>query len=107
MSENIRLLRSDRLTERRASWMLLVLWQGFMLSSRADVGLSVWVSGVYEGEFIQSGRSIRGEGKVEQEKYGDMITCGYFSLITMDDGPDEVFDTVRIKDRCVTKRGCV
>jgi hypothetical protein len=86
--------------------MLLVLWQGVMLS-RVDVGLCVWVSGVYEGEFIQSGRSIRGEGKVEQEKYGDMITCGYFSLITMDDGPDEVFDTVRIKDGCVTKRACV
>lgn len=34
--------------------------------------------------------SIRGEGKIEQERYSDLIPCGYFSFVTVDDPPDEV-----------------
>ena len=47
---------------------------------------------IYEGTIIVSGRSIRGEGKIEMEKYDSLFTCGFFSLITTDDGDDAFFD---------------
>lgn len=48
-------------------------------------------SRLYEGEFIhgEASRTIRGEGKIEQEKYNEFFPCGYFSMVTLDDGEDE------------------
>jgi len=45
---------------------------------------------IYEGEFhVTKGlSSIRGQGKIEQEKYSDIFSCGIFSFVTTDDEDD-------------------
>ena len=47
---------------------------------------------LYEGVITVSDKSIRGEGKIEQEKYDSLFPCGFFSLISVDDGPDDFFE---------------
>lgn len=68
----------------------------FVLERFYEEGTSKYsLTRLYEGEFIVAGRSVRGEGKVEMEKYKDVIPVGHFSIITIDDGPDELFDKVK------------
>jgi len=47
---------------------------------------------IYEGIITVSDKSIRGEGKIEQEKYDSLFPCGFFSLISVDDCPDDFFE---------------
>lgn len=46
---------------------------------------------IYEGTYHPSKElsSIRGEGKIEQEKYSDIFACGIFSFVTEDDDDDD------------------
>jgi len=48
---------------------------------------------IYEGTYHPSKElsSIRGEGKIEQEKYSDIFACGIFSFVTVDDDDDGFF----------------
>lgn len=50
---------------------------------------------IYEGKFhVTKGlSSIRGEGKIEQEKYSDVFACGIFSFVTTDDDDDFLVKT--------------
>ncbi len=43
-----------------------------------------------QGHVTISGSNIRGEGKIEQEKYSDLFTCGFFSIISVDDAADDI-----------------
>lgn len=65
---------------------------GFLLERFYSEGYSM--KRFYQGTITVStiSNSIRGEGKIEQEKYSDMIQCGFFSLITLDDAADDFFE---------------
>ena len=69
---------------------------GFILERfYSDSGDSSYsMTRIYEGVVTVSGTSIRGEGKIEMEKYSDVFTCGFFSLISVDDGPDPFFENL-------------
>ncbi|TFJ87734.1 hypothetical protein NSK_001084 [Nannochloropsis salina CCMP1776] len=70
---------------------------GFLLERfYSDSGDSKYsMTRIYEGIITISGTSIRGEGRIEMEKYNDLFTCGFFSLISVDDDPDDFFEKLK------------
>lgn len=45
---------------------------------------------IYEGHITIKNKSILGEGKIEMEKYSDLITVGFFSIVSIDDERDDI-----------------
>lgn len=48
------------------------------------------VTRIYEGHIKVTNKSILGEGKIEMEKYSDLITVGFFSIVSIDDERDDI-----------------
>lgn len=45
---------------------------------------------IYEGHVSIKSNAVLGEGKIEMEKYSDLITVGFFSIVSINDERDDI-----------------